>query len=52
VVCELDLKGFDAELRVISGRKASVQQLHALMARVGSEPRAWLGEFMAGAAVN
>jgi type IV secretion system protein VirB4 len=49
VVCELDLKGFDAELRVISGRKRSVQQLHTLMSRVGSDPSAWLGEFMAGA---
>jgi type IV secretion system protein VirB4 len=50
VVCELDLKGFDAQLRVISGRKASVQRLHALMARVGEDPSAWLAEFMAGAA--
>jgi type IV secretion system protein VirB4 len=50
VVCELDLKGFDAELRVISGRKRSVQELHALMGRVGTAPSAWLDEFMRGVA--
>ena len=48
-VCELDLKGFDAELKVISGRATSVDELHRLMARTGSDPARWLSEFMASA---
>lgn len=45
IVCQLDLKGFDAELAVISGRASSVEQLHALMAEVGTDPARWLPEF-------
>lgn len=48
VVCALDLAGFDAELKVISGRSASVARLHALMERVGSDPGSWLPLFMEG----
>jgi type IV secretion system protein VirB4 len=42
VVCELDLKGFDTELAVISGRRSTVDLVHELMARYGSAPRDWL----------
>ena len=45
VVCQLDLKGFDAELAVISGRASSVERMHAIMAEVGTEPALWLPEF-------
>jgi type IV secretion system protein VirB4 len=45
VVCELNLKGFDAELKVISGRASSVEEMHRLIARVGSDPDRWLPEF-------
>jgi type IV secretion system protein VirB4 len=47
VVCQLDLRGFDAELAVISGRAGQVRRLHAIMARSGKEPACWLPEFMA-----
>ena len=47
VVCGLDLKGFDAELKVISGRASTVEELYRLMARTGAEPERWLPEFMA-----
>jgi type IV secretion system protein VirB4 len=46
VVCQLDLKGFDAELAVISGRAARVAQMHDLIANAGPEPAAWLPSFM------
>jgi type IV secretion system protein VirB4 len=45
VVCQLDLKGFDAELTVISGRASSVERLHSIMAEVGSDPSRWLPVF-------
>lgn len=47
VVCQLDLKGFDAELAVISGRASEVQRMHRIISATGSEPAAWLPEFMA-----
>ena len=42
VVCELDLKGMDLALKVISGRTATVRQVRALIDRVGADPEAWL----------
>jgi type IV secretion system protein VirB4 len=45
VVCELDLKGFDAELAVISGRRANVDLVHSLIERMGAKPWRWLPEF-------
>jgi len=45
VVCELDLKGFDQELAVISGRASEVERLHRIMAEVGEEPAHWLSIF-------
>lgn len=46
VVCQLDLKGFDAELAVISGRKSSVERLHSLIAELGEAPEQWLPAFI------
>ncbi len=51
VVCELDLKGFDAELKVISGRASSVAELHRIMAKTGPDPANWLPAFMASESV-
>lgn len=42
IVCQLDLKGFDAELAVISGRASSVRRMHELIEEVGANPDAWL----------
>jgi len=46
VVCELDLKGFDAELRVLSGRKRNVGIMHEVIDRMGSDPGKWLPVFL------
>jgi type IV secretion system protein VirB4 len=46
VVCKLDLKGFDAELAVISGRVHEVQRMSEIIAETGPEPRAWLPRFL------
>ena len=45
VVCELDLKGFDAELAVISGRRSAVDVVNQLISRHGSDPVQWLPLF-------
>ncbi len=45
VVCQLDLNGFDGELKVISGRASSVERLHRLMDRVGPDSANWLPLF-------
>ncbi|HTV95776.1 MAG TPA: VirB4 family type IV secretion/conjugal transfer ATPase [Steroidobacteraceae bacterium] len=47
VVCELDLKGFDAELAVISGRAAQVARMNELISGTGPAPENWLPAFMA-----
>src|SRR5271154_1441648 len=47
VVCQLDLKGFDAELAVISGRTQEVQRMHQIMAEVGPDSKQWLPQFLA-----
>ena len=47
VVCQLDLKGFDAELAVISGRAGEVKRMHQIMSATGPDPAAWLPQFMA-----
>jgi type IV secretion system protein VirB4 len=46
VVCQLDLKGFDAELGVISGRASEVKRMHRIMSATGPDPMAWLPQFM------
>lgn len=45
VVCELDLKGFDAELAVISGRMSAVTRMHQIIDEVGDDPAKWLPRF-------
>ena len=46
IVCALDLKGFDAELAVISGRRSTVEQMHQIVRTVGTEPERWLPLFL------
>ena len=46
VVCRLDLKGFEAELAVISGRAQQLERLQQLIATHGREPQQWLPAFM------
>jgi type IV secretion system protein VirB4 len=46
VVAGLDLKGFDAELRVISGRAETVAQVERLMRQFGPSPSDWLFRFL------
>ncbi|MDY6944564.1 MAG: VirB4 family type IV secretion/conjugal transfer ATPase [Pseudomonadota bacterium] len=48
VVCALDLKGFDAALAVISGRRSSVEEMHRHMRAVGNAPGQWLPHFLKG----
>jgi type IV secretion system protein VirB4 len=48
VVCQLDLQGFDAELRVISGRASEVERMHRVIKRRSAEPEQWLPLFMQG----
>ena len=45
IVCQLDLKGFSAELAVISGRASAVERMHRLIEELGSDPRRWLPVF-------
>jgi len=45
VVCELDLKGFDFELDVISGRTHHVETVRNLIKQVGDHPADWLPMF-------
>lgn len=45
VVCELDLRGFDYELSVISGRINNVDIVSALIAKVGCDAARWLPLF-------
>ena len=47
IVCRLDLKGFDEELSVLSGRAEGIERLHRWMDERGAEPAAWLAQFMA-----
>ena len=53
VVCELDLKGFDAELAVISGRRSAVDVVQSSSSRVTARIRAVVAAVLrAGAAVS
>ena len=45
VVCQLDLKGFDTALAVVSGRASSVERLYSIMSQVGADPTNWLPLF-------
>jgi len=46
VVCQLDLKGFDAELSVISGRAQQVERMHEIIAASSADPGDWLPRFI------
>jgi type IV secretion system protein VirB4 len=52
VVCQLDLKGFDAELAVISGRASAVERMHRLIHEYGRDAAAWLPAFCASVLSN
>jgi type IV secretion system protein VirB4 len=45
VVCQLDLRGFEAELAVISGRTEEVERMNRLITETGPEPERWLPHF-------
>jgi type IV secretion system protein VirB4 len=45
VVCELDLKGFELELAVISGRRSNLEIVTELISTQGTAPDAWLPRF-------
>lgn len=45
VVAKLDLKGFDAELAVLSARKANIERVQRLIEAYGGEPEGWLPLF-------
>ena len=49
VVAKLDLKGFDAELSVLSARKSNIERMRQLIEQFGDAPAAWLPHFMKGA---
>ena len=44
-VCQLDLKGFDPELAVISGRATTVEFFNQVTAEYGDQPEDWLPYF-------
>jgi type IV secretion system protein VirB4 len=46
VVCQLDLKGYEGELAVISGRTSEIGRMYKIMAEKGADPAAWLPQFM------
>jgi len=46
VVAELDLRGLEDELRVISGRTATVDEVRALMEKYGASASQWLHYFI------
>jgi type IV secretion system protein VirB4 len=46
VVCQLDLKGFDGELAVISGRALQVKRMQRIISACGEDPKAWLPQFL------
>ena len=46
VVCTLDLKGFNAELAVISARARQLEQMRLRIAQYGAEPQQWLQHFL------
>jgi type IV secretion system protein VirB4 len=45
VVCELNLRGFEYELNVISGRIANIEIINRVIADVGHDPAVWLPRF-------
>ena len=45
VVCELNLRGFEYELNVISGRISNIEVMNRVIAEVGHDPAIWLPRF-------
>jgi type IV secretion system protein VirB4 len=52
LVCGLDLKGFDAELAVLSGRATDLAQMGRLRAELGGDAARWLPAFLDSHAGN
>jgi type IV secretion system protein VirB4 len=48
VVAKLDLKDFDAELSVLSARKANIERMQRLIDEHGADPSRWLAHFLNG----
>jgi type IV secretion system protein VirB4 len=48
VVAKLDLKDFDAELSVLSARKANIERVQRLIDEYGGDAQKWLPLFMEG----
>jgi type IV secretion system protein VirB4 len=48
VVCELNLRCFDAELAVLSGRASEIERLHRLIDELGAHASQWLEPFVRG----
>lgn len=48
IVAQLDLRGFDAELQVISGRAGHVARMTRLIRQHGTDPAGWLPAFLEG----
>jgi type IV secretion system protein VirB4 len=46
VVCGLNLKDFQSELSVISGRSSEVKRMQEIIDLVGNDPQAWLPRFL------
>jgi type IV secretion system protein VirB4 len=46
VVCQLDLKGFEDELKIISGRAHEVERMHRIIDDSSAEPAEWLPRFL------
>lgn len=47
IACQLDLRGFEAELAVISGRTDALARMQQCIAEYGEAPARWLPAFMA-----
>jgi type IV secretion system protein VirB4 len=52
IVCRLDLRGFEAELAVISGRAQHVERMKQLIDAHGADAALWLPIFMQAVAVG
>jgi type IV secretion system protein VirB4 len=48
IVCQLDLRGFDGAVRVISGSASELQRVHSLLQAGASKADDWLPEFLRG----
>jgi type IV secretion system protein VirB4 len=47
VICQLDLRGFESELSVISGRAQQLERMHRVIRTQGPDPTSWLPQFLA-----